>query len=86
MSKDINSTDITEFQTYLFNNGDNYQSYYLFGTHKIKDTGKTKWRFTVWAPNAQSVSVIGDFNSWNGDGYNLEVNRETGIWYGIFEF
>ncbi len=75
--------DISDYQTYLFNTGVNYQAYKMLGAHKIYIGGKLHWRFSVWAPNAKSVSVIGDFNGWNGS--ELEANRETGIWCGFIE-
>lgn len=75
--------DITDYQTYLFNTGVNYQAYKMLGAHKINIDGKYKWRFSVWAPNAENVSVIGDFNGWSECGDSLNVNRQTGIWCGI---
>ncbi len=72
--------DITDFQVYLFNTGKNYQSYKMFGPHSCND----KWRFTVWAPNAVSVCVIGDFNGWGENPYYLDKVDDTGIWSGCF--
>ncbi len=72
--------EINEFQLYLYNEGTNFQSYEMLGPHKI-DNG---WRFAVWAPNAKSVSVAGDFNNWTGDGKLLEKIGTTGVWYGVF--
>ncbi len=76
---------ISEFQMYLFNTGENFQSYKMLGAHKIESGGKTGVRFAVWAPNAHLVSLAGDFNAWNGDGYELIKISSTGIWYGVFE-
>lgn len=72
---------IDEFQVYLYNEGTNFQSYDMLGPHKI-DKG---WRFAVWAPNAQAVALVGDFNSWQGSDHPLEKIGTTGIWYGFFE-
>ena len=58
MSETINREDL-----YLFQTGKARQAYLTFGCHYQKKT-KTH-RFTVWAPNAKSVSVVGDFNFWN---------------------
>ena len=77
--------DISEFQTYLFNNGDNYKSYEMLGTRRLDIDGKKQWRFSVWAPNAKAVSVAGEFNDWTGEGKNLQQIGTTGIWYGVFE-
>lgn len=75
---------ISDFQIYLFNKGENFQSYKMLGVHKAKVSGKDGWCFTVWAPNAQSVEVIGSFNNWNGDGYVCEKVGTSGIWCGFF--
>ncbi|MCR4719471.1 MAG: 1,4-alpha-glucan branching protein GlgB [Firmicutes bacterium] len=71
---------IDEFQMYLYNEGTNFQSYQMLGPHRI-DNG---WRFAVWAPNAQSVCLTGDFDCWQGT-KPLEKITTTGIWYGFFE-
>ena len=53
-------------EAYLFNRGDNYMSYNFLGAHPFNDPdGNNGFIFRVWAPNALSVSVIGDFNEWN---------------------
>ena len=79
------SHNISDFQVYLFNTGSNFQSYKIFGSHKITDSGRSKWRFAVWAPNAVSIQVIGEFNNWNGIGFELNKIDDTGIWCGIFD-
>lgn len=71
---------ISEMQLYLFNEGTNYQAYKMLGSEKT-DKGT---RFAVWAPNAERVSLAGDFNNWTGDGYPLEKIGTTGVWYGTF--
>ncbi len=76
---------ISEFQTYLFNTGENFQSYEMLGPHKITAGGKSAWRLSVWAPNAEAVKVAGDFNGWNGQGYELIRISTSGLWYGVFE-
>ncbi len=72
---------ISEFQLYLYNEGTNFQSYEMLGSHKIYNG----WRFAVWAPNAENVSLAGDFNNWSGGGKALELIGTTGVWYGYFE-
>jgi len=76
---------ISEFQTYLFNTGKNYQSYKMFGSHEIIVKNKKMYRFSVWAPNADAVAVVGEFNFWNENGFYLEKIHESGIWCGFFE-
>ena len=66
---------------YLFNHGEYYDSYQTFGSHPVEGEGNNRFRFTVWAPNAQSVSVIGDFTDWD-EGMPLERYGETGVWTG----
>ncbi len=75
---------ISEFQTYLFNSGDNFRSYEIFGTHRVEIDGKKGWRFAVWAPKAVNVRVTGDFNGWGDEGYGLAKIGTTGVWYGFF--
>ena len=50
---------------YLFHQGTNYQAYKFFGSHKTET--EDKWVFRVYAPNAKSVSVVGDFNGWDNN-------------------
>ena len=84
MTKEQTWADISEFQTYLFNSGDNFKSYKMLGSHKIKVDGQEGWRFAVWAPNAVSVRVVGDFNNWDGFDKTLSKITTTGVWYGFF--
>lgn len=64
----------------LFHNGESYQSYNVMGAHIMEEDGVTGVRFTVWAPNAKRVSVVGDFNNWHGSSHVMERIREWGIW------
>lgn len=66
----------SEFDVHLFHEGNLFQSYNLFGAHVYND----QTVFAVWAPNAQKVRVIGDFNEWAGKGYEMEQLSEQGIW------
>ncbi|MBQ8396114.1 MAG: 1,4-alpha-glucan branching protein GlgB [Oscillospiraceae bacterium] len=70
-----NKTPIAE-QIKLFLEGRNYDCFDLFGAHTLDD-GNTAFR--VWAPNARSVSVVGDFNDWNENANRCE-RIEGGIW------
>ena len=62
---------------YLFNSGQDFQSYNRFGAHEVEPG---KWSFLVWAPHAQQVNVEGDFNDWQGS--PLKLQGTTGCWYG----
>jgi 1,4-alpha-glucan branching enzyme len=65
---------------YLFREGTHSRLYDLMGCHLSKEGGA---RFAVWAPNAESVSVVGDWNHWSGDADPLTPSPDgTGIWLG----
>ena len=55
----------TELDQYLFGQGTHYDVYRKLGAHPLKDGKKEGVYFAVWAPNAQAVSVIGEFNDWD---------------------
>ncbi len=61
---------------YLFNEGKNFQAYRLLGA-QVEKTGTI---FRVWAPNASQVSVIGDFNAWQGEAHKMHALGASGIW------
>ncbi|WP_068677512.1 1,4-alpha-glucan branching protein GlgB [Oceanobacillus sp. Castelsardo] len=75
---------ITEQDIYLFHQGTNYRSQDFLGCHVIEWEGKQGFRFVVWAPNAKEISVVGDFNDWNGESHSLERLNNEGIWIGFF--
>ena len=54
-----------DLSLYLFHQGTNYNAYDFLGAHLCKEKGKSGVIFRVWAPNADSVSVVGDFNGWD---------------------
>ncbi len=66
---------------YLFNQGSHYRLYEKMGSH-ILDNGDV--HFAVWAPNARNVTVVGDFNGWNGSSHELRPVGVSGIWAGVF--
>jgi 1,4-alpha-glucan branching enzyme len=76
----VNTLFPTDYQIHLFHEGNLFQSHLLFGAHILKDSGNTKTRFCVWAPNAQCVRLVGDFNNWDGRGYELEKVNDEGVW------
>jgi len=67
---------------YFFNQGELYDSYRIFGAHILKDkSGEfTGTRFTVWAPHAEEVNVLGEFNDFQAWVHNLKKIDESGIW------
>jgi 1,4-alpha-glucan branching enzyme len=54
--------------------------YYIFGAHPITHGGLPGIRFVVWAPNAQSVSVVGVFNDWDGRRHPMRGHGAVGVW------
>ncbi|NLC43076.1 MAG: 1,4-alpha-glucan branching protein GlgB [Clostridiales bacterium] len=71
---------ITEDQLYLFNEGTNYQSYLMLGAHIVNEDNSFGVRFSVWAPNAVGVSVVGDFNAWDSLRHPLKKIASSGVW------
>ena len=77
-------TFISEYDIYLFKQGNNYRLYDKLGSHVIEQDGVRGTHFAVWAPNAKYVSVIGDFNGWNKESHSLNPRwDESGIWEGF---
>ncbi|MCD8740259.1 1,4-alpha-glucan branching protein GlgB [Mucilaginibacter roseus] len=74
----------TEFDVSLFKAGKHYKLYEKFGSHVVEHNGVVGTYFAVWAPNAQYVSVIGNFNGWNRGSHQLLVRWDSsGIWEGF---
>lgn len=73
----------TEHQIYLFHEGTNYDAYHMFGARYIpgNDIDPEGFSFTLWAPNAAKVSLVGDFNDWNNEEHPMEKLSESGIWW-----
>ncbi len=72
--------NLTEMDIYLFREGTFYKSWEKLGAHQgEKDGVKGVW-FNVWAPNAQYLSVIGDFNQWNKGADQMNPLGHSGIW------
>ena len=68
-----------DFPLYLFYQAKNYEAYKFFGVHSKKKGRGRCFTFRVWAPNAVSVSVVGDFNDWNRDADPMSLIAD-GIW------
>ena len=74
----------TEFDISLFRSGKHYKLYEKFGSHVMEVNGVIGTYFSVWAPNAQYVSVIGNFNYWDKGTHQLFVRWDSsGIWEGF---
>src|SRR5215813_10972030 len=68
---------------YLFNEGRNYRAYAHLGAHPATFDGESGTVFSVWAPNARKVSVVGSFNDWNQNAHVLRPRGSSGIWEGF---
>lgn len=76
---------LTDFDIHLFKSGKHYRLYEKLGAHLTSVDGKQGVYFAVWAPNAKSVSVIGNFNAWNSNDHKLNPRwDESGIWEAFF--
>ncbi|SET24805.1 1,4-alpha-glucan branching enzyme [Nitrosomonas marina] len=75
---------LTEGDIYLFRQGTHARLYDKLGAHQIVHKNQQGTFFAVWAPNAQSVSVIGDFNNWSADAHPLKMRSDdSGVWEGF---
>lgn len=75
---------LTDFDIQLFQSGKHFQIYKKLGSHPVTVDGVSGVYFAVWAPNARAVSVIGDFNSWDARGHDLNPRWDkSGIWEGF---
>jgi 1,4-alpha-glucan branching enzyme len=71
---------LSDFDLYLFNKGEHYEIYEKLGAHTKELNGVTGVQFAVWAPNARSVSVVGDFNEWDPRRNAMRVLGSSGVW------
>ncbi|MGZ3632903.1 MAG: 1,4-alpha-glucan branching protein GlgB, partial [Parachlamydiaceae bacterium] len=71
---------VTDYDQYLFNKGVNYELFHVLGVHVIVHQDIIGVRFAVWAPAARRVSVVGDFNYWDGRVNPMRSLGESGIW------
>jgi 1,4-alpha-glucan branching enzyme len=69
-----------DLDLHLIAQGTHYELSYVLGAQPMTVDGVSGVRFAVWAPNARRVSVVGDFNSWDGRRNPMRLRREAGIW------
>ena len=65
---------------YFIGEGNHLQLYKKLGAHAIRHEGVDGVHFAVWAPNAQRVSVVGDFNAWDGRRHVMRKRMDVGVW------
>ena len=71
---------LTDFELHLFAEGTFFKAYATMGAHLRTVQGVTGVHFVVWAPNARRVSVVGDFNQWDGRRHPMTNRGATGLW------
>ncbi|WP_394684667.1 1,4-alpha-glucan branching protein GlgB [Schaedlerella sp.] len=72
--------EIGELDQYLFGHGTHYEIYKKMGAHKVTVDGVEGVYFAVWAPHAEKVSVVGEFNHWEVDADEMERQEPAGIY------
>ena len=72
---------ITKAQLESFSNGDNFKSYEFMGGIPSEIYGEKGYSFSVWAPNAKKVSVVGDFNNWDKEANPMNPQGSSGVWH-----
>ena len=89
MKKTEKTTDKVNYSSrplmYLFNEGKHYNAYRMLGAHRETRGRKSGYRFTVWAPNAKSVSLVCNSNGWDGAANPMTLYPEHGIWETFIE-
>ena len=81
-----NISTLSDLDIYLFKEGNHTKLYEKFGAHTMQYKGVNGVHFAVWAPNAQSVSVRGDFNGYATESHPLKLREDdSGIWEGFIE-
>ena len=71
---------ISQQDLFLFGEGTLHQAYRMLGSHSVEINGVAGVRFAVWAPNAERVSVIGEFNNWDGRLNPMRLHGSSGVW------
>ena len=71
---------LSDFDLQLFASGRHWHVYRILGAHKDERDGVAGVRFATWAPNAERVSVVGDFNQWDGRRHPMYAHGSSGVW------
>ena len=74
---------ITDYDLYLFGEGNHTRIYDKLGAHLLAVDGTVVVHFAVWAPNADRVSVVGDFNDWDGRAHPMTLLGASGVWEAV---
>ena len=71
---------LSDYDLHLFSEGTHHRAWEKLGSHVMTIGGVTGVHFAVWAPNAQRVSVVGDFNRWDGRVHPMRKLVPSGVW------
>jgi 1,4-alpha-glucan branching enzyme len=71
---------LSEFDLHLFGEGRHWHIYRILGAHRLQVDDIPGVRFAVWAPSAERISVVGDFNNWDGRCHPMRVRGNSGVW------
>ncbi|WP_455244429.1 1,4-alpha-glucan branching protein GlgB [Petrachloros mirabilis] len=82
-STEMEMTLLSNDDLYLFNEGSHFHLYEKFGAHPATHEGVAGTYFSLWAPNAEEVSVVGLFNDWKPGKHPLRQREHSGIWEGF---
>ena len=74
---------LSDYDLHLFGEGRHWRLWEKLGSHLVEVGGERGARFAVWAPNAEAVSVVGDFNEWSDTRHPLDRRGESGVWEGF---
>ena len=80
MEKEWKAYEIGELDQYLFGQGNHYEIYKKLGAHLVQDGKQKGVYFAVWAPHAQAVSVVGEFNEWDTEANPMKREEPLGIY------
>src|SRR4051794_1921058 len=71
---------LTSFDLHLLGEGTHFQAFEKLGSQVMEHDGVSGVHFAVWAPNARSIAVVGDFNKWNGAKHAMRMLAASGYW------
>ena len=71
---------LTSFDLHLLGEGTHFDALNKLGAHVIEHDGQSGVHFAVWAPNARSINVVGDFNKWDGSRHPMNPVEQSGYW------
>lgn len=80
----VKSEGQSDLASYYFHQGTNFMAYEYLGCHLKIENGKYIYTFRTWAPKADSIEVVGDFNGWNAEGPMTRIT-DMGVWEYVFE-